>query len=175
MANSETERVNTHRRKIFDQINLLVKKGVKDLYRVIALRENIPMTEMIRRSVLARAGLNMVPFTADLKKLEDVTTPEAAMVAIEYLQTAEQLATLKKLIPKNVIEPAENEYAVIIKKNDEEEFLAIIQKIMAALRDTPQSAVNKLGGTPVILKGREVGVLRRFLSNIRPADGLYDK
>lgn len=174
MAKSETERVSVHRKKIFDQINLLVKKGGKELYRVIAKREDIPIAEMIRRSVLARAGLNMVPLTADLKKLEEVNTPEAARIAIEYLQETEQIAIMQKLVSKNLIEPTDNEYAIVVRKNDEEEFLTIIQKIMSAMRNTPQGSIDKLGGTPVLLKGYEISILRRILSSVRPSDGLYD-
>ena len=71
MATKESKRVDEHRRKYFDRISSLIEKGGNALINTLAIREGVTKAEVIRRSILARAGLRYMPFPDDLKALEE--------------------------------------------------------------------------------------------------------
>ena len=72
MATDETRRVAKHRRVAFDRISTLIDKGGKYLLHAQAIREGVSVAEMLRRAVVARCGLRMVPYPEDLDKLAEV-------------------------------------------------------------------------------------------------------
>ena len=171
MPTKESERVDAHRKKNFDRISVLVDKGGKELYRVLALREDISVTEMIRRAVLARAGLKALPYPDDLAELEKVETYKHAWQSIRRLQLKEEADEIyANLIDELSTEPSEAVFTTKLNHADIAEFREAVTKIEAAIEEA--GADDSVFSPPVTLKlkGREIGILRRLLSNIEPQD-----
>lgn len=171
MASKESERVGAYRRNNFDRVTILAEKGGRELYRVLALREGISMTEMIRRAVLARAGLNMLPWPDTLAKLKEVKTQEEARRAVRRLQNHEESdEILKHLLDELGTEPPTAEYTTVMDHADIAEFREAVQRINAAIEaEGPEDSVFAKPVT-VKLSGREIGIMRRLLSNIEAQD-----
>lgn len=178
MPSKESQRVDEHRRANFDRVSILVDKGGRQLFRVLALREGVSMTEMIRRAVLARAGLRVLPYPDALEKLEGITTQEEARVAIRKLQMHEEADEIKThIIDSLSAEPAKAEYITYMDHADMCEFDEAARRIDAAMEAADPENDMDLFSPPVAvkLKGREIGIMRRMLANIQLQDIESDK
>lgn len=176
MATKESERVDAYRRMKFDRISFLISKGGKQLLRILALKEGVNVTELIRRAVLARAGLNMLPSPTVLKAIdgENVKTPLDAKVIVRTLQNQERIPARRNIIQDQGIEIPTAEYSIFIDSQDEYDLMKIQNKIMNALRTTPKGLVENWQGTPVYITGAELSVLRRMLANCGYTDDTGD-
>lgn len=166
MATDETKRVNQHRKYNCDRITTLIDKGGKYLLHAQAIREGVTVAEMIRRSILARAGLRMLPYKPDLDALAEVHTPEEAEQAILRLQAKEEKdEIIKKVLRELAPEPDDAEYML---KVDHDTRCALLrmagltdQQIADLLRDQ-WGKDEEITGT-----GFDVGHLRRLLANMK--------
>lgn len=176
MAKKESERIISWRRDNVDRISVLVPKGGKQLLRILAQREGIKITEMIRKAILTRAGLNMMPYPEDFKGLEKIpeNDMDAARTAVKVLQDMERTPIRQKTIQEYGIELPSAEYRLFIDKLDEKIIMDVIHKIVSALRETPKSITGKLGGTPVHISGKELVALRRMLSDVTNTDDIIN-
>lgn len=176
MAKKESERIISWRRDNVDRISVLVPKGGKHLFRILAQREGVNSTEMIRKAVLARAGLNMMPYPDDLKGLETIPKDDmnVARTAVKVLQDMERTPTRQKIIQEYGVELPSEEYRLFIDNLDEKIVMDVLQKIISAFRETPKSITDKLGGTPVHISGKELGAIRRMLSDVTNTDDLIN-
>lgn len=169
MPNKESMRVITQRKQNFDRVSVLIEKGGKHLLRVLALREGVSIAEMIRRSVLARGGLRMLPYPDTLDKLKDITTQKEAQRAIYAMQNAETTQEIFKcLAPMFGAEPPDAEYTTLMTHSDIAEFRLAVTRINEAINaENPDDSVI---APPVAVKlyGREIGIMRRMLANIEP-------
>ena len=92
MATKESKRVMEIKNKNYEQTNFLAPKGIKSLLRAMGRREKCSAAEVIRRAVLARAGLENMPDENMLAKLDKAyTSAEVADVlidcqAVEYVK-----------------------------------------------------------------------------------------
>ena len=171
MATKESNRVQKQRRENYDRVSVLIEKGGKHLLRVLALREGVSIAEMIRRAVLARGGLRMLPYPADLKRLETVTTQEEARTAVYRMQNNEEASEIIRHVTSALAgEPAQAEYTTELTHSDIASFRNAVQRIEAAIEaEKPEDSVF---APPVTVKlyGREIGILRRMLANIERID-----
>lgn len=170
MASKESERVDTHRRENFDRVTILIDKGGRQLLRVLAIREGVSMTEMIRRAVLARAGLRILPYPDALAELGDVTTQEEARRAIRKLQFHEEADEIMAHITDRLSsEPSKADYITYMDHSDMCEFQDAANKINDAIEQVvPDEVFSER--VAVKLKGREIGIMRRMLANIELQD-----
>ena len=169
MPTEESKRVDAHRRKNFDRLSVLIEKGGRELYRVLALREDCSTTEMIRRAVLARAGLRVLPYPDQLEELKTVETYRDAHTAIRRLQHREEAnEIIDHLLQELGGEAATADYDITLDHSDVCEIREAMRKISAAIgEDLPPD--DFAPPVTVRLKGRDIGVIRRMLANIEPA------
>lgn len=57
--------------------------------RAMGIKERCTAADVIRRAVMARAGLEKVPAESELQKLDAAETPKDAASALKYCQTVE--------------------------------------------------------------------------------------
>lgn len=89
MATEESKRVMELRKKNYDQLSILVPKGYKKLLQAMSIKERCNVSEVVRRAIMARAGLEQVPEESLLVKLDAVETPKEAAAALKHCQTVE--------------------------------------------------------------------------------------
>lgn len=169
MAKSITERVDKYRKANFDHVSLLVEKGGRRLLHAMAIREGVSMTEMVRRAILARAGLRMMPYPEKLEELDGIETEEEARVAIRKLQHHEESSEIiQHLIDVLSPESDGTGFSVRMDHADIFELRDAVARINAAIEAEGPPATPMDDAVTIRLTGREVGILRRFLSNIIP-------
>lgn len=171
MATKESNRVIKQRKQNYDRFSVLIEKGGNQLLRVLALREGVSIAEMIRRAVLARGGLRILPYPASLAKLESVTTQEEARVAVYRMQNDEEATeTIRHVTSALAGEPENAEYTTELTHAEIANFRHAVQRIEAAIEaENPEDSVF---APPITVKlyGREIGILRRMLANIERID-----
>lgn len=87
---TEKNRRDMEQRKIhYDQVSFLIPKGGRRLLRVMGIKERCTAADVIRRAIMARAGLEKIPNESELEKLDTVETPKDAASALKYCQTVE--------------------------------------------------------------------------------------
>lgn len=157
MPTKESRRVDEHRRKNFDQIPVLVEKGGRALLRALAIRENVSVAELIRRAILARAGLKVWPY--NMERLSGIENSLEAKGAVLQLQREEQTDDqMKVVIEQMSSEPNNAKYHMVVNMA---ELKAVIARINSSLEHYPNS-----DAVMITLTGKEVGTLRRMLSNM---------
>lgn len=171
MATNESKRVQKQRRENFDRVSVLIEKGGKHLLRVLALREGVSIAEMIRRAVLARGGLRMLPYPETLAELEHVTTQAEARRAVYQMQNHEEASeTIQRVIDGLADEPERAEYTTRLDHADIWNFRDAVRRIESAIE--AENPVDSVFAPPVTVKlyGREIGIMRRMLANIERID-----
>lgn len=167
MPTKESIRVAKHRDEHFDRINFLTEKGTRKFYKILAMRENAHMSKMIRNAVLARAGLQVMPYPNELDQVGDPETPDEARAAIRRFQHHEEADEIKQHIIEELgTEPPAANFTVTMDHADIAELLYSMKKISAAIQAAGAPPTNTSPPVTVKLKGREIGILRRFLSNV---------
>ena len=91
MANKKSLRT-MQARQNYDQVSFLAEKGSRDLLRVVAMREGVTVSELLRRCILSAAGLNVFPPPSDLEDLAAIETSKDADAAILKMQSKENLS-----------------------------------------------------------------------------------
>ena len=171
MPKKNSIRVQTQRKQNYDRVSVLVAKGGKHLLRVLALREGVSIAEMIRRAVLARGGLRVLPYPDELAKLESITTQNEARMAVYRMQNNEEASeTIRHVTSALAGEPAQAEYTTELTHADIANFRNAVQRIEVAIEaEHPEDGVF---APPVTVKlyGREIGIMRRMLANIEGID-----
>lgn len=165
---SESERVQQSRKQNFDRISTLIDKDGKYLLHAQAIREGVSVAEMIRRSILARAGLRMLPYPEDLDKLAEVRTAEEAEDAIIHLQNKEEKDEIIHHVLQAISpEPDNAKYTV-----SENMVQACRRTLLLAAGVSLDDVVEilKKPAEPVILDGLDIGNLRRMLANMKKAE-----
>lgn len=165
---SESERVQQSRKQNFDRISTLIDKDGKYLLHAQAIREGVSVAEMIRRSILARAGLRMLPYPADLKNLAEVRTAEEAEDAIIHLQNKEEKDEIIHHVLQAISpEPDDAKYTF-----SENTVQACRRTLLLAAGVSLDDVVEilKKPAEPVILDGLDIGNLRRMLANMKKAE-----
>ena len=169
MATKESKRVDEHRRKYFDRISSLIEKGGNFLINVLAIREGVTKAEVIRRSILARAGLRSMPFPDDLNALEEVETKEEAEYAIMHLQRKEEKnEIINKLLQELSPEPDSAKYNMKIDHDTRRCLLHLAgysdPEIVELLKTRWGEEQN------ITASGFDIGHIRRMLANIQHID-----
>ena len=73
---TEKNRRDMEQRKIhYDQVSFLIPKGGRRLLRAMGVKERCTAADVIRRAVMARAGLERVPNEKNLEKLDAAESP----------------------------------------------------------------------------------------------------
>lgn len=171
MATNESKRVQKQRRENFDRVSVLIEKGGKHLLRVLALREGVSIAEMIRRAVLARGGLRVLPYPAELEKLESVTTQEEAQRAVYQMQNNETATEVMRHLSEALGgEPAQAEYTTTMTHGDIASFRNAVRRIEAAIEAAGPGDSVFSPPVEVRLYGLEIGIMRRMLANIERID-----
>lgn len=120
MATEESKRKLKQRKRDHDQVSFLIPKGGRRLLRVMGIKERCTAADVIRRAIMARAGLERVPDDDLLAKLDTVETRKDATSALIYCQTVEHgqkrfgipwypaqgMTNEEIIIMKNIIIPA---------------------------------------------------------------------
>lgn len=157
----KAEYVTQHRKRYFDQVVVLLEKGGRTLYRVLALRHGVNASEYMRRAALSYSGLNALPYPDDLTALEAVKTREEAEAAVYRLQAAEiHNAALGKVIAQAAPEADRKTFELTIPQED-------LTQLRAALDRQP--APEPGTALKICLTGREMRMLRRILANAQDA------
>lgn len=158
MAKPESERVMASRKAAHEQVNFLMEKGGKAFLRAAAIREGVTVAEFIRRAVLARAGLAMLPYPDALKLADDVQGQKEAEEIIELYQeneaASEQAQAFLEIFGA---EQPSAFYVVKTSAKDGSDLQPVLLHIAAALKEGERPAIS----------GQHVGALRRLLANIR--------
>ena len=166
MATLESKRVQAHRRHYFDRVSLLIEKGGNALINVLAIREGVKKAEVVRRSILARAGLRAMPYPDDLEALAEVETQEEAQYALFHLQRKEEKdEIIKKLLQEISPEPDSAHYNM---KIDHDTRVSLLRIAGYSDAEIAEMLKNRWGAEEHIdASGFEIGHLRRALANIQ--------
>ena len=169
MATKESKRVEEHRRRYFDRISLLIEKGGNALINVLAIREGVKKAEVVRRSILARAGLRSMPFPDDLKALAEVETQEEADYAIMHLQRKEEKnEIINKLLQELSPEPDSAKYDM---KIDHDTRRCLLHLAGYSDPEIAELLKNRWGEEQnITASGFDIGHIRRMLANIQHID-----
>ena len=152
MPTKTSKRHMEQRARTYDRITTTIDKGGANLVKVLAIKENVSQAEIIRRAILARAGLNLLPWPGPLAELATVKDQRDAVVAIHRLQMHECAEEITEhLLEELAAEPPSKAY--MVQADD--------------LADA-ELALAKLTQGELKLTGRDVGTLRRLLANIEP-------
>ncbi len=84
MATKQSERTMRSRKKK-DQISFLAPHGCRELLRVLALRDELPYSDVLRNAVLDAACFYHWPSEEEIEHLRDVETKEEAEYAISWI------------------------------------------------------------------------------------------
>lgn len=150
MATKESDRVDRHRKENFERISILGEKGTKKLLKAASLREGISVTEFIRRAILARIGLRIMPYPDRLSIIDNIVSADEADKAIRTLQNAE---TSKEILSKvlDALSPEGNGKVFNLSDEETQELTSVLMLVK-----------NRHS-----ISGYEIGILRRILSNIQ--------
>lgn len=90
---TEKNRRDMEQRKIhYDQVSFLIPKGGRRLLRAMGVKERCTAADVIRRAVMARAGLERVPNEKNLEKLDAAESRKEATDALIACQRDEYAA-----------------------------------------------------------------------------------
>lgn len=169
MPTKESKRVEEHRRRYFDRISLLIEKGGNALINVLAIREGVTKAEIIRRSILARAGLRSMPYPDKLNELSTINTKEEANSAILRLQMHEESSEiLKMLLEKLSPEPDSAKFNMKIDHDTRRILLRLAGYTDAEVDEMLKTRWGKEEN--ITASGFDIGHLRRALANIQYID-----
>ena len=166
MATPESKRVQQHRKQYFDRVSCLIEKGGNALIGVLAIREGVKKAEVIRRAILARAGLRLMPYPEDLDELAAVETQEEAYAAILRLQANEESGEIitHLLMEELAPEPDSAKYQI---KVDHDTRCTLLRLAGYSNKEIADMLKNRWGDEEnVTVSGYEVGHIRRMLANI---------
>lgn len=158
MPNDKSKKVMSRRKINYDRFSALIDKGGNKLLRVLAIREGVSIAEYIRRAVLARGGLHMVPYPDKLQELDNVTTQEEARKAVRMLQYDEMAGETRRM----VLQLLEGERKRPFVWNADKEDIAEIRYVFNEINQ----AIDSADGEPVKFSERQIGSLQRMLANI---------
>lgn len=171
MANPNSERVQKQRKQNYDRISVLIEKDGKYLVKALALREGVSIAEAIRRAIIARAGLRMLPYSEDMKKfgLPSLETKEDADAAILRLQAHEESSEiLQKVLQELAPEPDAANYNM---KIDHDTRCVLLRLAGYTDSEIAEMLKNRWGEEQnITASGFDVGHLRRMLANIQHID-----
>ena len=146
------------RARDYDRVAFTIDKGGSNLIKALAKREGVSLAELIRRAILARAGLRLLPYPDAPEELKDITDSEAARDAIKRLQVAEMGSNIvNHLLSELSAEPPTEKYTVAPTDADRAELLLTLKHIEEAAQ----------AGGDIKITGLDVSTMRRFLSNIQ--------
>lgn len=167
MPKTDSKRVMEQRKENYDQVSFLIEAGGRKLIRALALREGCSGSELIRRSILARAGLRMLPYPDDLDSLDSVQGKEDAVSAVHRLQNRETASdVMEHLADALGAERSESRYTASMTHADIAELRNAFQKIEQAIQKEHPADDVFAPPVTITLTGLEIGTLRRMLSNI---------
>lgn len=86
MATKASRRVMESRKKSSDQISFLLPKGGRELIRLLALKYNTSISDLLRYAVMLLAGLEKMPTPDDLQGLRKAETQDEANDVLAVLQ-----------------------------------------------------------------------------------------
>jgi len=160
MATKESKRVMELRAKNYKQINFLAPHGMRMLLYAMAQKEKCTASDVIRRAILARAGLERMPDDANLVKLYATETSREAAGALIDCQAAEYVED--EMIRQGRPLPAQNTPVVMVSsKWYKAESTAALQ--------AAQQEINRQNITQkprrIELSQRDYNALYRLLSN----------
>ena len=160
MATRESKRVMKLREKNYKQVNFLAPHGTRLLLHAMAQKEKCTASDVIRRAILARAGLEKMPDDVHLAKLNATETSREAADALIDCQTVEYVE--RELIRQGRPIPAQNTPVVMLSsKWYKEESTAALQAAQQGI--DRQNAMQK--PRPIELSRRDYNALCRLLSN----------
>ena len=161
MATRESKRVMKVRNKNYKQVNFLAPHGTKLLLRALGIKEQCTSSEVIRRAILARAGLEKMPDMKSLAKLNASETNREAADAFIDCQTIEYVE--RELIRNGQPVPEDDEPVIMLSsKWYKEESLTALEAIKAAIEQ--QNPLKK--PRPIELSRQDYNALQRLFSNV---------
>lgn len=89
MAKEKNRRDIEQRKRNYDQVSFLIPKGGRRLLRVMGIKERCTAADVIRRAIMAHAGLEKIPKEKELELLDKIDTPKDAALALIHCQTVE--------------------------------------------------------------------------------------
>ena len=158
---TEKNRRDMEQRKIhYDQVSFLFPKGGRRLLRAMGIKERCTAADIIRRAVLARAGLEKLPDKNMLDKLDKAETPREAADALIDCQIVEYVKG--ELLPQwRPTEIDDTTVVMVSSKWYKDESMAALQTLQKGVQE--QNTMKK--PRPIELTRREHDILCRLLAN----------
>lgn len=158
---TEKNRRDMEQRKIhYDQVSFLIPKGGRRLLRALGVKERCTAADVIRRAILARAGLEKIPDKNMLDKLDAAETPREAADALIDCQTVEYVKG--ELIRQG--RPTETDSTTVVMLSSKwykDESTAALLALQKGVQE--QNTTKK--PRPIELTRREHEILCRLLAN----------
>jgi hypothetical protein len=148
-------------RKIhYDQISFLFAKGGRRLLRAMGVKERCSAADVIRRAILARAGLERVPDKCNLDKLDATETPREAVDALIDCQSVEYVKRELRRQGRQI--PGEQTTAVMVSSQwYKDESLAALEAARAEVEKQNQRDRPRM----IELSRQDYDALCRLLAN----------
>lgn len=165
MALNRSKLVQDQRKRTYDRISTLIDKGGKWLLHAQAIRERVSVAEMLRRAVLSRCGLRMIPYPEDLDALSKVQTAKEADALFLRIQRKEEAdEIIYKVLQELSPEPDAAQFRMEVNYDTR----AVLLRI-AGLPDDEIIKILKQNreDETILINGYEAGQLRRLLANMK--------
>ena len=163
----KSEFVKRTRKENFDRVSVLIEKGGNFFLRALAIREGTSIAEFIRRAILARAGLRMLPYPEELDQLSDIETQKEAEYAISHFQRREVTdQSYADLVNSVSSEPTDCDYQISLSKDDAVAMQSMIARINADITTQELSGNDAGQEITLTITGDELAIVRRSLANL---------
>lgn len=168
MAKKSSERVMNIRKRDCDRISFVMEKDARYLIRAQALREEVTSSEVMRRAILARCGLDTMPDTSTpaYQAIKDAEIRPEAEEAIAQLQTNERRTS----------EGFSTYLVMIANKEEQDSYIVGLLDLLNAIEDITERPSGKSSLDKMTISKGTVMAVRRLLSNmmeVEPDD--YDE
>lgn len=166
MAKKSSERVMNIRKQSYDLITFVMKKDARHLIRAQALREGVSSSEVMRRAVLARCGLDRMPDTQTplYQAIKDAEIRPEAEKAISKLQEDERNADYRN----------RSTYLIMVAdKEERDSYIVGLLDLLNSIKniaERPSSGKYRHLSDKLDIKKSSIMAVRRLLSNLQEVE-----
>lgn len=167
MPTPESERVQAHRDKYFEQQPILVERGGRDLLKVLATMRGNNVSETLRKGALHDAGLNYWPYPADAEAIAAVDLDDRQQVerAVRHLQNRERVQD-PEVFNELADDPLDAVFTTEVDPEDAHDLYRLCRSICRDISAQRRAAPDPLTSTTTLtMTGGQLAALRRFIAN----------
>lgn len=172
MAKKSSERVMTIRQQRYDRISFVMEKDARHLIRAQAIREGVTSSEVMRRAILARCGLDTMPDTSteQYQAIREAEIRPEAEEALSKLQEEERNAHKEW-------ERLTTYLVMFAGKEERDAYIVGLLDLLNTIEDTTvPTGRSRHPFDKIVIEKSKVLAIRRLLSNLQEVEpDTYDE